>query len=123
MPIQTSTLNHYLSTPEQAVRVPGGRRARWSRATSRRCAGSSLGNPSGPLGALCRPDDPADVARGIRSILEMPPAEPWASRLRCLAAAHDLWNWETEFAHLVALYADLRGTAAGASAAAAAAAS
>ena len=31
---------------EQAVRMPGGGRARWSRATSRRCAGSSWTTPT-----------------------------------------------------------------------------
>ena len=81
-----------------------------------------MGNPSGPLGVLCRPDDPADVARGIRAILDMPPGERLGLRLRCMQAAHDLWNWETESAQLIDLYADLRRTATGASAPAVAAA-
>jgi hypothetical protein len=80
-------------------------------------------NPTGPLGVLCKPDDPADVARGIRAILDMGPAERTALRQRCLDAAHDRWNWEMESAHLVELYADLQRSTAGRSAAPAAAAS
>jgi glycosyltransferase involved in cell wall biosynthesis len=122
MPIQTSTLNHYLSTPNKlfeclAAGVPV---VASDFPEMRRIV---LGNPTGPLGVLCRPDDPADVARGIRAILDMPAAERAALRQRCLDAAHERWNWETESAHLVELYADLRRSAAGASAAPVAAAS
>jgi glycosyltransferase involved in cell wall biosynthesis len=66
-----------------------------------------LGDPAGPLGAVCQPDDIADIARAIRSILELPAGERDALRARCLRAAHERWNWETESAKLVALYADL----------------
>ena len=107
MAIQTSTLNHYLSTPNKlfecmAAGVPV---VASDFPEMRRIV---LGNPDGPLGVLCRQDDPADVARGIRSIVEMPPGERAELRRRCLAAAHDRWNWETESTHLIALYADLR---------------
>jgi glycosyltransferase involved in cell wall biosynthesis len=122
MPIQTSTLNHYLSTPNKlfeclAAGVPV---VASDFPEMRRIV---LGNPDGPLGVLCRPDDPADVARGIREILDLAPADRTALRQRCLEAAHDRWNWETESAHLIELYADLRRSTAGASAAPAAAAS
>ena len=63
MPIQTSTLNHYLSTPNKLFECLR-RACRWSRATSRRCAGSSWTIPTARSASLCRPDDPADVARG-----------------------------------------------------------
>jgi glycosyltransferase involved in cell wall biosynthesis len=122
MAIQASTTNHYLSTPNKlfeclAAGVPV---VASDFPEMRRIV---LCDPAGPLGVLCRPDDPAEVARAIGSILEMPAAERLALRARCLAAAHDRWNWETESAHLIDLYADLRRAAAGAGAAAATVAS
>jgi glycosyltransferase involved in cell wall biosynthesis len=66
-----------------------------------------LGNPDGPLGAVCRPADVADVARAIREVLEQPAGEADAIRARCLRAAHERWNWETESGRLVALYEEL----------------
>ena len=82
-----------------------------------------MDDPAGPLGVLCRPEDPADVARGIRAILDLPPDKRTALRRRCLAAAHDTWNWETESQHLLELYASLIGGARAAERAAVAAAS
>jgi hypothetical protein len=49
----------------------------------------------------------AAVADAIRSIVDASPAEREAMRVRCLEAAHARWNWETESAKLVGLYADL----------------
>jgi glycosyltransferase involved in cell wall biosynthesis len=66
-----------------------------------------LDDPLGPLGAVCRPDDIADVARAIASIVDLAPAERAALGARCLAAAHARWNWETEIGGLLQLYADL----------------
>ncbi len=66
-----------------------------------------LQDPDGPLGAVCDPTDVADVANAIRSIVELSAGERDALRARCLRAAHERWNWETESAKLVALYADL----------------
>ncbi len=122
MPIQTSTLNHYLSTPNKLFEClsAGVPVVASDFPEIRRIV---TGNPAGPLGILCQQDDPADIARGIRAILEMPAGERLALRLRCLQAAHDLWNWETESAHLIDLYADLRRAGTGLSAAPAAAAS
>jgi glycosyltransferase involved in cell wall biosynthesis len=110
MPIQASTLNHRLSTPNKlfeclAAGVPV---VASDFPEMRRIV---LGNPGGPLGELCRPDDPADVARGIRAILQRPADELTALRTRCLAAAHEQWNWETESRRLVDLYAEVRRTA------------
>jgi glycosyltransferase involved in cell wall biosynthesis len=75
------------------------------------------GDPLGPLGALCDPADPRSIAAALRSVLDRPPAERAELRARCLRAAHERWNWETEGARLVALYAELersRGSRAGA---------
>jgi glycosyltransferase involved in cell wall biosynthesis len=66
-----------------------------------------LGDPDGPLGAVCDPTSPESIASAIRSILDRPAAERAAMRARILKAAHERWNWETEGARLVALYAEL----------------
>ena len=66
-----------------------------------------LEDPNGPLGAVCDPADPVSIAAAIRSILDHGPDEREALRARCLRAAHERWNWETESAGLVALYDSL----------------
>lgn len=106
MAIQASTLNHRLSSPNKLFE---------SIATGLPVVVSDflemhrivLEDPDGPLGAVCDPADPASIAAAIRSILDLGPAELANLRARCLRAAHDRWNWETESAKLVALYASL----------------
>jgi glycosyltransferase involved in cell wall biosynthesis len=66
-----------------------------------------MDDPDGPLGALCEPTDIGSIAAAIRSILDLAPVERADLRARCLRAAHERWNWETESAKLVALYASL----------------
>jgi glycosyltransferase involved in cell wall biosynthesis len=56
---------------------------------------------------LCQPDDVVAVANAIREVVERPDDERAALRERCLSAAHERWNWETESARLVGLYAEL----------------
>jgi len=111
MPIQTSTLNHYLSTPNKlfeclAAGVPV---VASDFPEMRRIV---MEDPDGPLGELCDPADPADVARAIGRILALDPAAMADLRRRCLNAAHERWNWETESTRLIALYADLTRPAA-----------
>lgn len=106
MPIQPSTLNHRLSTPNKlfealAAGVPV---VVSDFAEMREIV---LGNPDGPLGAVCRPADVSDVARAIREVLQEPAGEADAKRARCLRAAHERWNWETESGRLVGLYEEL----------------
>jgi glycosyltransferase involved in cell wall biosynthesis len=106
MPIQASTLNHRLSSPNKLFE---------SLATGlpvvvsdfREMRRIVLDDPDGPLGAVCDPADPASVAAAIRSILELGDDDRAALRARCLRAAHERWNWETESARLVALYDSL----------------
>jgi glycosyltransferase involved in cell wall biosynthesis len=106
MPIQASTLNHRLSTPNKLFEgLAAGLPVVVSDFPAMR--GIVLDDPDGPLGAVCRPDDPVDLARAIRSIVELPSAEYEDLRLRCLAAAHARWSWEGESAGLVSLYEDL----------------
>jgi glycosyltransferase involved in cell wall biosynthesis len=106
MPIQASTLNHRLSSPNKLFE---------SLATGLPVVVSDflemrrivLDDPDGPLGAVCDPADPVSVAAGIRSILDLDADARDALRRRCLKAAHERWNWETESAKLVALYDSL----------------
>ena len=106
MPIQASTLNHRLSSPNKLFE---------SLATGLPVVVSDflemrrivLEDPDGPLGAVCEPADPASVAAAIRSILDLSQVERDALRARCLRAAHERWNWETESARLVDLYDSL----------------
>jgi glycosyltransferase involved in cell wall biosynthesis len=103
--IQASTLNHRLSTPNKlfeciAVGVPVV-------ASDFKEMRRIVADPSGALGELCDPASPADLARAIGAIVGLPLAEAAALRKRCLRAAHQRWNWETESARLVELYADL----------------
>jgi glycosyltransferase involved in cell wall biosynthesis len=66
-----------------------------------------MGDPLGPLGTICDPGDAGDVARAIRSLLELGPDAREALRRRCLEAARLRWNWESEVARLIAAYANL----------------
>lgn len=105
MVIQPSTLNHRMSTPNKLFEcLAAGTPVIASDFPEMRTI--VCGDPRGPLGAVCAPDDPAAIARAMRSILELPPAEMAALRTRCLAAAHERWNWEAEVAGLLALYGD-----------------
>ena len=106
MCLQPSTLNHVLSTPNKlfealAAGVPV------VVSDFKEMREIVLGNPEGPLGTVCRPTEVADIARAIRQVVELPATEAAALRSRCLRAAHERWNWETESARLVALYEEL----------------
>ena len=109
MAIQPSTINHRMSTPNKlfeclAVGVPVVA-SDFPEMRQIVCDG-----PLGPLGIVVAPDDVPGLARAILSIVTADPAERAELRARCLRAAHERWNWETESAGLVRLYADLTGT-------------
>ena len=106
LPIQRSTLNHYLSTPNKlfeclAAGIPV--------VTSDFPAMHRIvmDGPSGPLGVVCDPASVDEVAAAVRSLLELEPSMADALRARCVAAARGRWNWEEESGALVALYRDL----------------
>jgi glycogen synthase len=106
MCIQPSTLNHRSSTPNKLFEaLAAGVPVVVSDFEEMRAI--VLGNPTGPLGEVCRPDDVADIARAIRQLVELPVPDSAVLRARCLRAAHESWNWETESARLVALYEEL----------------
>ncbi len=108
MAIQPSTINHRMSTPNKlfeclAAGVPV---VASDFPEMRRIV---CDDPGGPLGVVAAPDDVPGLGRAILSIVAAPPAERAELRARCLRAAHDRWNWETESAGLVRLYAEITG--------------
>jgi glycosyltransferase involved in cell wall biosynthesis len=104
--LQHSSLNHWLCTPNKlweslAAGVPV---VVSDFPVMRKIV---LSGPSGPLGAVCDPVDPASIAVAIRSIIDQSAEEQRVLRQRCLDAAHDRWNWETESTRLIELYDSL----------------
>jgi alpha-maltose-1-phosphate synthase len=105
MPIQPSTLNHRLTTPNKLFEamtagVP--------------VVASDLPGMAGIVretgcGVLCDPTSPAAIATAIRSILDAPDSERAAYRERARAAAHGKYSWESQVEILVAEYGRLTG--------------
>ena len=106
IPLQPSTLNHWLCTPNKLFEsIAAGVPVVVSDfPVMRRIV---LEDVDGPLGAVCDPASPASIAVAIRSIVECPAAERRALRERCRIAAAARWNWETESAQLLDLYDSL----------------
>lgn len=104
MPIQRTTLNHFLSTPNKlfeclaagvpvvASDFPGMRRI-------------VMDDSLGTLGTVCDPASIRSLTAALRSVLELDPTSYAAMRARCLAAARRSWNWRAQSAGLTALYA------------------
>ncbi len=106
MPNQPVTANERLSTPNKLFEsIAVGLPVVSSDFPERRHI--ILGDPGGPLGAVCDPTSPQAIAAAIRSILDLPAEERAALHERILRAADERWNWETEGARLVALYESL----------------
>jgi glycosyltransferase involved in cell wall biosynthesis len=105
MPIQPSTLNHRLTTPNKlfeamAAGVP--------------VVASDLPGMAGIVretgcGVLCDPTSAAAIATAIRSILEAPASEQAAYRDQAVAAAHGRYSWESQVEILLAEYGRLTG--------------
>jgi glycosyltransferase involved in cell wall biosynthesis len=106
MPIQASTLNHYLSTPNKLFECLAAGTPVVTSAFPQMTR-IVVDDEHGPLGAVCDPSRVDHVARALRSILELDPAAARELRRRCAAAAQDRWNWEAEGAALARLYTDL----------------
>jgi glycosyltransferase involved in cell wall biosynthesis len=105
MPIQPTTLNHRLTTPNKlfeamAVGVP---------VVASDLPGMAPIVRETGCGVLCDPTDPTAIAAAVRVILEAPPGERAAFRDRALAAAHDPYSWETQVEILLAEYGRLTG--------------
>ena len=105
MPIQPSTLNHRLTTPNKlfeamSAGVP--------------VVASDLPGMAGIVrgtgcGVLCDPTNPASIAAAIRSILDAPDADRAAYCERALTAVRDRYNWGAQMAILLAEYGRLTG--------------
>jgi glycosyltransferase involved in cell wall biosynthesis len=105
-PIQRSTLNHWVSSPNKVFE---------SLAAGVPIVASDFPEMARIIadtgaGVVCDPADPRAIARATAGILGIDPAERAALRRRCRAAALDRYNWETEAGHLLATYAVLVGT-------------
>ncbi len=106
MPIQASTLNHRLSTPNKLFEsLASGTPVVVSDFPEMRPI--VLGDLDGPLGETCSPSDPLSIGEAISRVLDLSPDAYADLRRRCLKAAHERWNWETESERLLGLYADL----------------
>jgi glycosyltransferase involved in cell wall biosynthesis len=106
MPVQGDTLNHRLNTPTKLFDAMG---AGVPVVASDLPGMAPIVRETG-CGELCDPDDPSDIARAIRVILESPPDRRAAYRDACLAAARGPYAWERQAATLLELYAGLRVT-------------
>ncbi|HUQ79159.1 MAG TPA: glycosyltransferase [Patescibacteria group bacterium] len=104
MPIQPSTLNHRLTTPNKlfealAAGVPV--------VASDLPGMASIVRDHG-VGVLVDPTNPAAIADAIADLLADPDRRA-AMGARALAAAHRVFNWETQAASLIAEYGRLTG--------------
>jgi glycosyltransferase involved in cell wall biosynthesis len=103
MPNQPATLNEKFSSPNKLFE---------SLAVGTPVVGSDFperrrivtGDPDGPLGSLCDPTQPADLARALTAVLTLDPPAAKDLRRRCHRAAQERYNWEIESGHLLGLY-------------------
>ncbi len=107
MPIQPTTLNHRLTTPNKlfeamAAGVP---------IVASDLPGMAPYVREAACGALCDATSPASIAEAVRSILDAPAGDRAAMSARALAAAHDRYNWEAQVATLFDEYTRLTGSA------------
>jgi glycosyltransferase involved in cell wall biosynthesis len=104
MPIQPTTLNHRLTTPNKlfeamAAGVP---------VVASDLPGMAPIIRETGCGLVVDPTDPAAIAAACREILDAPD-EAAAWRRRALAAAHQKYNWENQAERLFAEYSRLTG--------------
>ena len=105
MAIQPTSINHRFTTPQKlweaiAAGVPVVATDLPGMAEVVRETGS---------GVLVEATDPADIARGIRAIVDASPEEREAMRERTWRAGQERYNWQHEAETLLALYRDLLG--------------
>jgi glycosyltransferase involved in cell wall biosynthesis len=105
MPIQPTTLNHRLTTPNKLFEAM---------ATGVPVVASDLPGMA-PIvaetgcGVVCDPTDPAAIADAIRSIFALPTDEREAMSRRALEAAAGPYSWEAQVEVLLAEYTRLTG--------------
>jgi glycosyltransferase involved in cell wall biosynthesis len=103
MPVEGDTQNHRLNTPTKLFDAMG---AGVPVVASDLPGMAPIVRATG-CGELCDPDDPADIARAIRAILEATPERRAAYREAALRAARDTYAWEHQAPVLLELYRDL----------------
>jgi len=103
MPVEGDTLNHQLNTPTKLFDAMG---AGVPVVASDLPGMAPIVRATG-CGELCDPDDPADIARAIRAIVDATPERRAAYRGAALAAARDVYAWEHQAPVLLDLYRDL----------------
>ncbi len=105
MPIQPTTLNHRLTTPNKlfeamAAGVPS--------VVSDLPGMAAIARQTG-CGIVVDPADPDALVAAVRRIVGLSDEEWRAWRRRCLAAAHATYNWETQVAVLLDEYSRITG--------------
>ena len=105
MPIQPTTLNHRLTTPNKlfealAAGVP---------VVASDLPGMAPIVRETRCGLLVDPTDPAVIAAALRDVLATPPEEMAVWRARSSAAARETYNWERQMDGLLAEYGRLTG--------------
>ena len=103
MPVEGDTLNHRLNTPTKLFDAMG---AGVPVVASDLPGMAPIVRATG-CGELCDPDDPADIARAITTIVDATPERRAAYRDACLAAARGTYAWEHQAPVLRDLYRDL----------------
>ncbi len=106
MPIQPTTLNHRLTTPNKLFEAMAAGVA----IVASDLPGMAPYVREAECGVLCDPTSPADIARAVRAILDAPPDARAAFGRRGLAAAHERYNWEAQVAGLFVEYGRLTGS-------------
>jgi glycosyltransferase involved in cell wall biosynthesis len=104
-PIQPTTLNHRLTTPNKlfealAVGVP---------VVASDLPGMAPTVREIDAGILVDPTDPAAIAAACRKLLDEPAEAAVERRTRILAAAHATYNWEAQMERLLDEYGRLTG--------------
>jgi glycosyltransferase involved in cell wall biosynthesis len=105
MPIQGDTLNHRLTTPNKLFEAM----ASGVPAVVSDLPGMSAIVKDAGSGILVDPTDVPAIAAAIRQVVSLSADEWQAWRERCLAAAHERYNWETQVDRLLDLYSELTG--------------
>lgn len=103
MPIQPTTINHRLSTPNKLFE---------SLAVGTPIVASDMPGMAAIIrdtgcGVLVDPTRRESIVAGIAEMLDMRPDEMADLRARCQLAAHDRYNWEIESARLLGVYDSL----------------